>query len=67
MREYGDTGGREGGGMKNLDFTLARLGTIHKHFQTIILETKIRSFIRLMAQDALAREYARTTRLQRFF
>ena len=55
MREYGDTGGPEGGGMKNLDFTVARLGTIHKHFQTIILETKIRSLIRLIALDAFAR------------
>ena len=57
LREYGEPGGGGvgNGGMKNLDFPCARLGTIHKHFQTIIFETKIRSLIRLMAVDAFAR------------
>ena len=59
-------GGGAGGGMQNLDMPQARLGTLYKHFQTIILETKICRIIRLIARDRFARAYALSARLQRF-
>ena len=59
-------GGAVGGAMQNLDIPLARLGTLYKHFQTIILGTKICRIIRLIARDRFAREYAISARLWEF-
>ena len=54
-------------GIAKIDPSIAQPCPLGMHFETIILETKIRNLMNKLGEYPFARKYAFLRRLQRFF